>query len=304
MFAYDVDGDGDNDIITSNAAHAFGLGWYEQVRDGDEVSFKHHRIMGAKPSANKYGVLFSELHSVALADIDGDGLKDIVTGKTYWSHHEQSPMWDAGAVVYWFKTGSQPGRRRLDSAQGRRRGGDRPTGGRARCRRRWPAGHRCRRDEGRSRIKTPGSVRIKDTREAAQPKVYKEPALSSVGDAKASRGPKLKVDPKTGRVVGAIEGESLKRRLTAGQAKQQGMSAFQGDRWSDDSQLWWTGGSPGDKFTFDLPAFTGTIDLDIVLTTAKDYGVVQVSLDDQLLGGPIDLYSDDVSRRVCFRFLN
>ncbi len=47
--------------------------------------------------------LFSELHSVALADIDGDGLKDIVTGKTYWSHHRQSPMWDAGAVVYWFK---------------------------------------------------------------------------------------------------------------------------------------------------------------------------------------------------------
>jgi hypothetical protein len=30
-------------------------------------------------------------------------LKDIVTGKTYWSHHTQSPMWDAGAVVYWFR---------------------------------------------------------------------------------------------------------------------------------------------------------------------------------------------------------
>jgi hypothetical protein len=40
---------------------------------------------------------------VNLADIDGDGLKDIVTGKTYWSHHRQSPMWDAGAVVYWFR---------------------------------------------------------------------------------------------------------------------------------------------------------------------------------------------------------
>ena len=35
--------------------------------------------------------------------MDGDGLKDIVTGKTYYSHHKQSPMWDAGAVVYWFK---------------------------------------------------------------------------------------------------------------------------------------------------------------------------------------------------------
>ena len=53
--------------------------------------------------ANRYGLLFSELHSVNLADIDGDGLKDIVTGKTYYSHHKQSPLWDAGAVVYWFK---------------------------------------------------------------------------------------------------------------------------------------------------------------------------------------------------------
>ena len=65
--------------------------------------FRQHLIMGKNPAENRYGVLFSELHSVQLADMDGDGLKDIVTGKTYWSHHTQSPMWDAGAVVYWFK---------------------------------------------------------------------------------------------------------------------------------------------------------------------------------------------------------
>ena len=103
MYAYDVDGDGDNDVITSLAAHEFGLAWYEQTRDGKEIKFQQHLIMGSKPEENAYGVLFSELHSVQLADIDGDGLKDIVTGKTYWSHHRQSPMWDAGAVVYWFK---------------------------------------------------------------------------------------------------------------------------------------------------------------------------------------------------------
>jgi putative membrane-bound dehydrogenase-like protein len=100
MFAYDVDGDGDNDVITSLAAHEFGLAWWEQLDDGE---WKQHLIMGSKREENKYGVLFSELHAVALVDMDGDGLKDIVTGKTYWSHHEQSPMWDAGAVVYWFK---------------------------------------------------------------------------------------------------------------------------------------------------------------------------------------------------------
>jgi hypothetical protein len=103
MYAYDVDGDGDNDVITSVAAHEFGLAWHEQVRDGERIAFKEHLIMGREPKDNRYGLVFSELHSVNLADIDGDGLKDIVTGKTYWSHHTQSPMWDAGAVVYWFK---------------------------------------------------------------------------------------------------------------------------------------------------------------------------------------------------------
>ena len=103
MFAYDVDGDGDNDVITSLAAHTFGLAWFEQVKEGDEITFKKHLIMGDKPEDNAYGVLFTEPHAVELHDMDGDGLKDIVTGKTYWSHHRQSPMWDAGAVVYWFK---------------------------------------------------------------------------------------------------------------------------------------------------------------------------------------------------------
>ena len=36
MYAYDVDGDGDNDVITSLAAHDFGLAWYEQVKVGRE----------------------------------------------------------------------------------------------------------------------------------------------------------------------------------------------------------------------------------------------------------------------------
>jgi putative membrane-bound dehydrogenase-like protein len=108
MYAYDVDGDGDNDVITSLRAHEFGLAWYEQLRDGDKRVFRPHLILGSTPAENKYGVLFSELHSVQLADIDGDGLKDIITGKTYWSHHTQSPMWDAGAVVYWFKLSRGP----------------------------------------------------------------------------------------------------------------------------------------------------------------------------------------------------
>ena len=32
MWAYDVDGDGDNDIITSLTAHMFGLAWFARRR--------------------------------------------------------------------------------------------------------------------------------------------------------------------------------------------------------------------------------------------------------------------------------
>ena len=60
MFAYDVDGDGDNDIITSLAAHEFGLAWFEQVKaEGGGITFKKHLIMGVTRRENKYGVVFS-----------------------------------------------------------------------------------------------------------------------------------------------------------------------------------------------------------------------------------------------------
>ncbi|MCA9064892.1 MAG: VCBS repeat-containing protein, partial [Planctomycetaceae bacterium] len=105
MFAYDVDGDGDSDVITSLSAHDYGLAWFENksVADNGDIVFERHLLMGDKPEDSPYGLLFTELHAVQLADMNGDGLKDIVTGKTYWSHHTQSPMWDAGAVVYWFE---------------------------------------------------------------------------------------------------------------------------------------------------------------------------------------------------------
>jgi hypothetical protein len=39
--------------------------------------------MGQSPADNPYGVKFSQPHALALVDMDGDGFKDIVTGKRF-----------------------------------------------------------------------------------------------------------------------------------------------------------------------------------------------------------------------------
>lgn len=104
MYAYDVDGDGDNDIITSLAAHVYGLAWYENVKENGEITFKQHIIMNKEPKENKYGLHFSQMHAIDLIDMDGDGIKDIVTGKRFWAHGPGGDVdADAPPVSYWFK---------------------------------------------------------------------------------------------------------------------------------------------------------------------------------------------------------
>ncbi len=109
MYAYDVNGDGRNDVITCLAAHGYGLAWYEQITEGGEISFKKHIILNEqtgkdKPAPNKYGVVFSQPHAMDLMDMDGDGLKDIVTGKRFWAHGATGdPEPNAPAVLYWFQ---------------------------------------------------------------------------------------------------------------------------------------------------------------------------------------------------------
>jgi hypothetical protein len=104
IHVYDVNGDGLNDVISALAAHGFGLAWYEQYRDGGATAFREHVFMNKDPKENKHGVKFSELHAIDLADMDGDGLEDIVTGKRFWSHGRMGdPDRNDQAVLYWFK---------------------------------------------------------------------------------------------------------------------------------------------------------------------------------------------------------
>ena len=104
MFAYDVNGDGLNDIITSLNAHAFGLAWFEQYRESGAIRFREHVFVNKDPSESPYGIKFSEIHAIALVDMDGDGVKDVVTGKRFWSHGRTGdPDRNDAAVLYWFK---------------------------------------------------------------------------------------------------------------------------------------------------------------------------------------------------------
>jgi hypothetical protein len=92
-------------VISSTVAHGFGLAWYEQVPGAGETVFKPHPILAAKGAPAIPGMpSFSQLHALALSDIDGDGLMDIVTGKRKWAHGpsgDEEP--NAPAVLYAFK---------------------------------------------------------------------------------------------------------------------------------------------------------------------------------------------------------
>ena len=88
MYVYDFDGDGDNDVVGSSA-HRRGIWWYEQ--DGKE--WKTHLIDES----------IAQTHALILADINGDGLPDLVTGKRYYAHNGRDPGEDEPPEIAWFE---------------------------------------------------------------------------------------------------------------------------------------------------------------------------------------------------------
>jgi len=111
MGVFDVNGDGLPDVVTSFEAHGWRTGWYEQKRDkSGAISFVEHIITDDLAHTKPGGVAFSEPHAMTFADIDGDGIPDVIVGKRVYAHEESYNDPDAfgPGVLYWFKTVRNP----------------------------------------------------------------------------------------------------------------------------------------------------------------------------------------------------
>lgn len=108
MQVVDVNADGLPDVVSASA-HRYGIWWHPQFRGDDEYNFFDH-----------YTISFStsQTHATAMADMNGDGNPDLVTGKRYFAHLERlnpsnKTTIDPGSyekpAIYWFEL--TPGKR-------------------------------------------------------------------------------------------------------------------------------------------------------------------------------------------------
>lgn len=93
ILAYDVTGNGLNDLIAGQA-HDYGLAWWEQVVDeaGNRSWIKHDIDTAA-----------SQYHDLWLADLDNDGKPELITGKRYMAHNGNDPGEYDPLGLYYFK---------------------------------------------------------------------------------------------------------------------------------------------------------------------------------------------------------
>jgi hypothetical protein len=97
VLVHDVDGDGNKEIIIGGS-HNYGLSWFKQGTDADgNIIWSEHVVDGA----------WSQYHDMQLADINGDGKPELVTGKRYMAHCGNDPGDDGDVFVcyYTFRDG-------------------------------------------------------------------------------------------------------------------------------------------------------------------------------------------------------
>jgi FG-GAP-like repeat len=90
IYTMDVNEDGVPDLVTS-MAHDYGIFWYEQKISRGKRTWVRHLIDNA----------WSQAHALTLADLDGDGRLELVTGKRYYAH-DHDPGANEPLGVYWY----------------------------------------------------------------------------------------------------------------------------------------------------------------------------------------------------------
>ncbi len=103
ILGYDVNHDGKLDLIYGQG-HGYGLYWLEQAGTPAHPKWIRHTIDES----------FSQSHALALVDIDGDGVPELITGKRYRGHSGGDPGSYDPVVVYAYKL---PTKAQLDSAK-------------------------------------------------------------------------------------------------------------------------------------------------------------------------------------------
>ena len=92
ILGYDVNHDGKLDLIYGQG-HGYGLYWLEQAGTATHRKWIRHTIDES----------FSQSHALALVDVDGDGVPELITGKRYRGHSGNDPGSYDPVVVYAYK---------------------------------------------------------------------------------------------------------------------------------------------------------------------------------------------------------